>query len=34
MVKKLPKFDLLEQEKLLKMHIIEYFDKEYDWKFE
>ena len=30
LVKKLPRFDLLEQEKLLKMHIIEYFDKEFD----
>ncbi len=29
MVKKLPHFDLLEQEKLLKMHVIEYFEKEY-----
>lgn len=29
--KKLPKFDLLEQEKLLKMHILEYFEQEYDW---
>ena len=28
-VKKLPHFDLLEQEKLLKMHVIEYFEKEY-----
>ncbi len=28
LVKKLPHFDLLEQEKLLKMHIIEYFEKE------
>ncbi len=27
-VKKLPHFDLLEQEKLLKMHVIEYFEKE------
>lgn len=27
--KKLPSFDLLEQEKLLKMHIIEYFQKEF-----
>jgi hypothetical protein len=26
--KKLPHFDVLEQEKLLKMHVIEYFDKE------
>ncbi|MCU0391120.1 MAG: hypothetical protein MUE81_08380 [Thermoflexibacter sp.] len=28
LVKKLPFFDLLGQEKLLKMHIIEYFEKE------
>jgi hypothetical protein len=28
LVKKLPHFDLLEQEKLLKMHIIDYFDQE------
>ena len=28
LVKKLPHFDLLEQEKLLKMHVLEYFDKE------
>ncbi|MEQ8470244.1 MAG: hypothetical protein RIC35_03625 [Marinoscillum sp.] len=28
LVKQLPHFDLLEQEKLLKMHVIEYFDKE------
>ena len=27
-IKELPHFDLLEQEQLLKMHIIEYFDKE------
>lgn len=31
MVKKLPHFDLLEQEKLLKMHVIEYFEREYNW---
>lgn len=31
LVKKLPHFDLLEQEKLLKMHVIEYFDKEMGW---
>ena len=31
MVKKLPHFDLLEQEKLLKMHVLEYFEQEYDW---
>ncbi len=28
MMKKLPHFDMLEQEKLLKMHVIEYFEKE------
>jgi len=27
-IKKLPSFDLLEQEKLLKLHILEYFDSE------
>ncbi len=32
LIKKLPHFDLLEQEKLLKMHVIEYFEKEYEWK--
>ena len=26
--KKLPNFDILEQEKLLKMHVLEYFEKE------
>lgn len=26
--KKLPSFDLMEQEKLLKIHVIEYFEKE------
>ncbi|MFZ6010761.1 MAG: hypothetical protein ACOYXT_10485 [Bacteroidota bacterium] len=31
LVKKLPHFDLLEQEKLLKMQVIEYFEKEYNW---
>ncbi len=31
-LKKLPHFDLLEQERLLKMHVIEYFEKEFDWK--
>ena len=31
-VKKLPHFDLLDQEKLLKIHVIEYFEKEYDWR--
>ena len=28
--RELPHFDLLEQEKLLKMHIIEYFERELD----
>ncbi|QOI96774.1 MAG: hypothetical protein HRU69_04380 [Flammeovirgaceae bacterium] len=32
--KKLPNFDLLEQEKLLKMHIIDYFEEEYNWSFD
>lgn len=27
LVKELPHFDLLEQEKLLKLHLLEYFDK-------
>ncbi|MCU0357150.1 MAG: hypothetical protein MUE95_06190 [Cyclobacteriaceae bacterium] len=31
LIKKLPHFDLLEQEKLLKMHVIEYFETEYQW---
>ncbi len=30
LVKKLPHFDLLEQEKLLKMHTIDYFTQEFD----
>jgi hypothetical protein len=33
LVKKLPHFDLLEQEKLLKILAMEYFEKEYDWSF-
>ncbi len=33
LVKKLPHFDLLEQEKLLKMHVLEYFEIERQWKF-
>lgn len=33
LIKKLPHFDLLEQEKLLKMHVLEYFEKEYDMRF-
>ena len=31
LVKNLPKFDLVEQEKLLKMQVIEYFRKEIGW---
>jgi hypothetical protein len=31
LIKKLPHFDLLEQEKLLKMLVIEYFEKEVGW---
>jgi len=34
LTKKLPHFDLLEQEKLLKMHVLEYFEKEYQWDFD
>ncbi|MCS6973040.1 MAG: hypothetical protein N2044_01155 [Cyclobacteriaceae bacterium] len=30
-VKKLPRLSLNEQEKLLKMQIIEYFEQEYQW---
>ena len=33
LVKKLPHFDLLEQEKLLKMHVIEYFEEDYEWTY-
>lgn len=31
LIKKLPHFDLLEQEKLLKIHVLEYFEIEYGW---
>ena len=31
LILKLPHFDLLEQEKLLKMLVIEYFEKEVGW---
>jgi hypothetical protein len=31
MVKKLPHFDLPEQERLLKMHVLEYFENELQW---
>jgi hypothetical protein len=34
LVKKLPHFDLLEQERLLKMHVLEYFEKELGWQLE
>jgi hypothetical protein len=34
LVNKLPHFDLLEQEKLLKMHVMEYFEKEYEWTYD
>lgn len=33
LVKKLPHFDLLEQEKLLKLQVMEYFEKEYEWTY-
>ncbi|SFO29793.1 hypothetical protein SAMN04488519_105156 [Algoriphagus ornithinivorans] len=29
LIKELPRFDLLEQEKLLKIQVLEYFEKEY-----
>lgn len=31
LVKKLPRFDLLEQEKLLKIQVLEYFAQEFEW---
>lgn len=31
LVKQLPHFDILEQEKLLKMHVIEYFEQEMEF---
>jgi hypothetical protein len=31
LIQKTPHFDLLEQEKFLKWHVIEYFEKEYNW---
>ena len=31
LLKPLPHFDILEQEKLLKFHIMEYFEKEYSF---
>lgn len=30
---KLPHLDLMEQEKLLKNHVLEYFEKEFEWSF-
>jgi hypothetical protein len=33
LVKKLPHFDLLEQEKLLKMHVMEYFEQDFEWTY-
>jgi len=30
LIKELPHFDLLEQEKLLKIQVLEYFEKEYE----
>lgn len=30
-IKKIPHFDLIEQERVLKLHVLEYFDKEFDW---
>lgn len=33
-VKKLPHVDLLSQESLLKMHVVEFFEKEYGWVYE
>ena len=32
LIKKLPHFDLLEQETLLKMNVIDYFNQEFNWK--
>jgi hypothetical protein len=34
LVKSLPHFDILEQETLLKMHVIEYFEKEMQMNFD
>ena len=33
-LKKLPHFDLTEQERVLKMHVMEYFHKEQQWNDE
>ncbi len=32
LVRKLPHFDLLEQEKLLKIQVLEYFEREFNWR--
>jgi hypothetical protein len=32
LIKKLPHFDLMEQETLLKINIMDYFEREFDWK--
>src|SRR5688572_21809982 len=32
LIKKLPRFDLLEQEQLLKISVIDYFQKELEWE--
>lgn len=34
LTKKLPHFDLMDQEKLLKMHVIEYFEQEMDYQLQ
>ena len=31
LVKKMPRFDLLDQEKLLKAQVLEYFEREFSW---
>ena len=31
LVKKMPRFDLLDQEKLLKSQVLEYFEREFSW---
>jgi hypothetical protein len=32
LIRKLPHFDLLEQEKLLKIQVLEYFEREFEWR--
>jgi hypothetical protein len=32
LVKKLPHFDMLEQEKLLRLHVMDYFEQEMGWE--